>query len=289
MSYESLELQDHVSLISHRPRSLLRAMITIPNPPESLDTKIDAQYSSVGELDILPTELLFFVLQALDLKSISRVSRVSRRGNVIVKSLAAYRNLLDKAPEALVALSQTKLLGVHSVTQLQDTLRSDRCATCPEYGTYLFLPTCERCCWECLCINPAWRVISPGQTARYFGLSQKYLRQLPVMHTIPGRYDISEENSRISHKLVSARMARDLGVLKHGSAEEMAKTVKPHKTGLARVTIRGTSPMTASSAWQRFIFPPFQHQRLLKTYFGVEDVNSRSKNTPTHIRRQVKC
>lgn len=173
MSCESLELQDHVSLLSHRPHILLSAMITIPNPPASLDTEIDTQGSSLGELDILPTEVLFFVLQALDLKSISRVSRVSRRGTVIVKSLAAYRNLLDKAPEALAALSQTKLLGVHSVSQLHDTLRADRCATCSEYGTYLFLPTCERCCWECLCINPAWRVISPGQAARYFGLSKK--------------------------------------------------------------------------------------------------------------------
>lgn len=211
MSYESVKLRDLVSRLSHQPHSLLRATITIPNPPEPLDAEIGTQFSSIGVLDILPTELLYLVLHILDLESISRVSRVSRRGNVIVKSLTAYRDLFNKVPEALAALSQTKLLGVHSTAQLQETLRSDRCATCPEYGTYLFLPTCERCCWECLCVNPARRVISPGQAIRYFGLYKKHLRQLPVMYSIPGRYDISQEDPQTSHKLVSARIARDLG------------------------------------------------------------------------------
>lgn len=289
MSCESLELQDQVSLLSHRPRSLLRAMITIPNPPDSLDTEIDAQRSSVGELDILPTELLFFVLQALDLKSISRVSRVSRRGNVIVKSLAAYRNLLDKAPEALAALSQAKLLGVHSVTQLQDTLRSDRCATCPEYGTYLFLPTCERCCWECLFFNPAWRVISPGQATRYFGLSKKHLRQLPVMHSIPGRYDISQENSRTSHKLVSARMARDLGVLKHGSAEEMAKTVTTYKTGIARATVRFLQRSTTGAPRQDPLAVLDQGNVPPDRFFGMATIHFPSVPTPEIVENGLWC
>lgn len=289
MSYESVELQDHVSLISHRPHILLRAMITIPNPPESLGTEIDARRSSLGQLDILPTELLFFVLQALDLKSISRVSRVSRRGNVIVKSLAAYRNLLDKAPEALAALSQTKLLGVHSVTQLQDTLRSDRCATCPEYGTYLFLPTCERCCWECLYLNPAWRVISPGQAAKYFGLSTKQLRQLPVMHSIPGRYDISQENSRTSHKLVSARMARDLGILKHGSAEEMAKTVTAYKTGTTRITVRFLQRSTTGAFRQDPLSVPDQGNVPPDRFFGMAAIHFPSVPTPEIIENGHWC
>src|SRR5690606_28814019 len=58
------------------------------------------------------------------------------------------------------SLSRTKLLSLHSMIQLRRVLRSDRCECCPEYGAYLFLPTCVRCCWECLNANPSLRAIS---------------------------------------------------------------------------------------------------------------------------------
>ncbi|KAK0648421.1 hypothetical protein B0T16DRAFT_408167 [Cercophora newfieldiana] len=43
----------------------------------------------------------------------------------------------------------TGMIQQHTSLQLHTILRATSCTTCPAYGPFLFLPTCERCCWQC--------------------------------------------------------------------------------------------------------------------------------------------
>lgn len=122
--------------------------------PRNSEANLPNRASSLGILDRLPAELLDEVLGRLDFQSAIRFSRVSFQGRDMLCSLPVFRDVIKHAPHALAALSQTKLLHLHSASELYNALRSERCVLCPEYGAYLFLPACQRCCWHCLRSNP---------------------------------------------------------------------------------------------------------------------------------------
>ncbi|KAI5458181.1 F-box domain-containing protein [Mariannaea sp. PMI_226] len=219
---ENRKPEETLRRFSQQLYHLLDAVITVSSPSK-LSNVMDAnkQRSSIGALDKLPTEILYAVLNTLDLQSISRFSRVSSRGRLVTQSLRSYRTLLNLAPCTVEALSRTGLLSVHSAATLETALRADRCTCCPFYGAFLFLLTCERCCWYCLSYHPSLRAISSRAARRFFCLLPRHIKQLPVLRSIPGRYRISGKDVNTSYSLVSARMARDLGISIHGSKENL--------------------------------------------------------------------
>jgi hypothetical protein len=177
--------------------------------------------SSLGALDALPLELLFCALDYLDLRSLSRLSRGSHRGKSVVDSLPALRDIRDHAPCTFPALRLTGLIHVHSVGTLRATLRSEQCVSCREYGPFLFLPTAERCCCDCLEHNPSLWVIPMFLAMRCFGLTLRQLKRIPIMHAcnittgpIPRR----------GRSLVSVKMAKELSIRMQVSIYENPRT-----------------------------------------------------------------
>ncbi|KAF4958496.1 hypothetical protein FGADI_2420 [Fusarium gaditjirri] len=230
----SPELEALISCASHRPRHLLEAMITIPDTQKPTQPTLAERVSSIGILDRLPPEIIFMLLGMLDIESIASFVRASFRGNTYIKSLQAYRDLVAFAPQTLTALGKAGLLNLHSVTELHAALRTERCASCVEYGAFLFLPTCERCCWECLRHNPSLRVLPPKEAKRYFAVSERHIQRLRTISVIPGNYGISRSPFPRSCRLVSVRAAKELGLMVHGSADRLsqAMTTKCKSAGL---------------------------------------------------------
>ncbi|KAI0483405.1 F-box domain-containing protein [Xylariaceae sp. FL0804] len=222
MSAHSLGPDELISRLSHRPRHLDRAMITIHHPSKPPQCILAHRVSSLGTLSRLPPEIMSILLGMLDVQSIALFSCVSFHGNTFVRAQRAYRDLITFAPRALLALGKTGLASVHPVAKLQAVLRSDECASCNKYGAFLFLPTCERCCWECLRYNPSLRMIPPQDASRFFGLLARHRQQLSVLHVIPGQYSIAAIPAPENCKLLSAKHARDMGLAVHGSAEKIA-------------------------------------------------------------------
>lgn len=229
---EPLESDKLIAHLSHRPSYILDSMITVQDAHNIRPSNLarDSRPSSMGQLDKLPVELLLATLDLLDFQSLSRLSRVSLHARSTVHSLPAWRDLMDHAPQALKALGLTQLLSLHSVASLRTALRSELCASCPEFGAYLFLPTCSRCCWECSFHNAALRVVPPTRAGRIFGLSEEHLGELPVMVTIPGiygrygRYDDERLTTEtLSHEVVSVKAAKELGLAVHGSMENIVR------------------------------------------------------------------
>ena len=226
MALDGLTMESHIARSSWRPNHVLNSMISIHEsiPPTVLQSS--SKSSSIGFLDNLPAELLQWIFNLLDFRSLSRLAQVCHGARGVVGSLPAYRDLVKHASKALIALSRTKLITFHSAASIYAVLHSENCLSCQNYGPFLFLPTCERCCYECLHRDRSLRVI-PSQTARMcFGVSPKDLRRIPAMLSIPGTYSVGHGvTRRKSTKLVSLKQAKELGIAVHGSEEAMSAFV----------------------------------------------------------------
>ncbi|KAF4993949.1 hypothetical protein FDECE_13267 [Fusarium decemcellulare] len=266
-------------------------MITISEPLKPMEANIQDRPSSLGILDRLPAELLHGVLSELDFRSMTRFSRGSIRARNMLQSLPAYRDLMNHAPQAVAALGQTKLIHLHSASELLAALRTECCATCLEYGAYLFLPTCERCCWQCLRSNLTRRVISPTAAGRIFALLPKMVQQLPVMFSIPGAYGVARKPAQAPHKLVSVSAAKKLAMSIHGSVVNLIEvSVRRKSTGPTAYTTRYLEAAFLDSTTDSDpLMMPDQGGIGVDPYFGMASIPFPSLPTPDVVDTGLWC
>lgn len=230
MSHQGTDTEALVARLSHQPQDLLRSVITISDPPSPPAAIPHAQGwppppPSLGALDMLPAELLHEVLVRLDPQSLARLSRTCRGASALLHlpdSFAPYARLLAHAGEALAALAGTGLIHVHPISDLDAALRSQACGTCGGgYGPFLFLPTCERCCWQCLQSSRDRLVVPPGVACKALGLAPDEVARkgVPLMQSIPGRYGIRQLHADRPVALVAVAQALELAVSRHGGSE----------------------------------------------------------------------
>ncbi|KAG8668322.1 hypothetical protein FPOAC1_007701 [Fusarium poae] len=195
----------------------------IPAKPSTL--RQEHPLAPLGLLDTMPVELLSLVLNYLDFQSLSRLSRVSFRGKIVVESLLSYKQVMQHAPKVLTALTKTNLISLYSASLVLQTLRTSRCVSCFDFGAFLYLPTCERVCLECLYQNRGLWMITIATAKKCFGLSQRQIQTIPIMRNIPGTYSVRtlEKTHRRVNQLVSVRHAKQLGLDVHGSLETLAQ------------------------------------------------------------------
>lgn len=209
-----------ISELSHRPRWLLDGGIRVPLAPGFSSTRRNSDTSSLGCLSKLPLELLHLVCNSLDFQSLSRLSRVSIGGKIVLESFRPYRAIMSHAPQSLRALGKTLLIQYHTAATLYAAITSQNCASCGEYGPFLFLPTCQRCCYECLHNNQSLWVVPKALAKKCFHLAPQHLREIPTMRSIPGKYRIGHGITRRRPlRLVSVRAAKMAAITVHGTID----------------------------------------------------------------------
>ncbi|KAH8160954.1 hypothetical protein CIB48_g7290 [Xylaria polymorpha] len=251
-STASLLGRAHITAHLSREELGLHGMIRKIPPATPSSIRRESLRSSLGSLDILPTEILLLTLDLLDFQSLSRISRVSLKGKAVVENLPAYREMMEHAPQTLAALGQTRLLSYHSSSLLRQTLRSAKCVSCClEFGGFLFLPTCERVCFQCLHENRALWVMTRAEAKRCFRLTDKQFKIIPTLYSIPGTYNVRLQISRrrIS-RLVSAKQAKQLAIQIHGSIETSPELNPLHRPR--------TTPLKEFWKFKRFIEAPLE-------------------------------
>ncbi|RSL68918.1 hypothetical protein CEP54_002504 [Fusarium duplospermum] len=184
------------------------------------------QMQSLGMLDTLPPEILISILEYLDFQSLCRLTLVCLRGKLVVESMRAYREVRIFAGNVLAALGKTRLLKYHSVALLQQMLRSSKCASCFDFGGFLFLPTCEKVCFECLYHNQGLHMMTLNTAKKCFDLTDRQLKSIPTLFSIPGTYNVRNHITRKRvFRLVCVKQAKQLALQVHGSPESVAKII----------------------------------------------------------------
>lgn len=215
---ESLTDEEILSRYAYTPERIKTGMIGVSSAPLLPPTRQCQGVRSLGQLDSLPIELLHLVLDQLDFLSLARLACTTRRGQELVASLPTYHLVRRHAPQTLAALSAMSILHLHSASLLQEALHSSECSCCGNFGAFLFLMSCERCCFQCISFKPALWVLPRPDAGKCFNLSAKLLNSLPSARSLPGKYCVVFGISRARPlRLVSVRAAKKLALQVHGS------------------------------------------------------------------------
>lgn len=217
-----------IELLAYQPRHIMNGMIKPDKTatPTSI-TRRPADSASLGRLDYLPLELLHRISGLLDFQSLSRISRTCLRGKDVIYSVPEYRDMIRHAPQVLAALGQTLLIRYHSAMAVHAILLSATCVSCGDYGPFCFLPTLERCCFECLWRNQSLWVVPISTAARCFDMPTSVVECTPVTRSLPGQYYVRHY---VSHhtptEFVSVRAVKQLAIEAHEGEGHMAQMLQ---------------------------------------------------------------
>ena len=174
---------------------------------------------TLGDLDVLPIEMLNAALQFSDLHTLSEFSHVNRQAKEVVDGFIPYKLIKTLAPHLLVVLTRTEVVSHFTVGQVVDVLCSKSCSICGRFGTYLWIPDCIRCCFSCLHYSPNLMPMSKKDAKAAFGLSERELSKVPIMYTLPGRYTPHCGLYKRRRWLLSRETARNIALEIHGGEE----------------------------------------------------------------------
>ncbi|GKU21720.1 unnamed protein product [Fusarium langsethiae] len=111
----------------------------------------------------LPPEIITNISLLLDVKSFHCFRNASRQTRAIVNGIPQYRQVAHHGFEGIKALARTGLSHHVTYKDLHQALITEECMLCGEFGGLLFLPTCTRCCYNCLREEPELAVIESFQ------------------------------------------------------------------------------------------------------------------------------
>ncbi|KAH9928064.1 uncharacterized protein B0H18DRAFT_859191, partial [Fomitopsis serialis] len=157
------------------------------------------------ELGKFPLELLSLIVQYTDLLSISSLRLVNRRTRLIVDESVPYKFLVRHIPNTLASLNSADASQHFTVAQLYSTLCARTCAFCNDFGTYLWVPECVRCCFNCLNESPHLMPLIESDAKMLFGVTKKALSGVPSMLSLPGTYGMVDLYNGRRFRLYSQR------------------------------------------------------------------------------------
>ncbi len=165
----------------------------------------------------------------LDAQSVPYFACVCFKGAMLVRSHLQYQDLRQYAPQALAALAMTETASLHSVRRLHAALRSERCALCPEFGFFLFLPTGERCCEKCLRSSSHCEMIDIEDARQGFLLSDSQLGQLTILGVPPRTFWVERKANWGDLRIVRKQAARELALTLWPRAWKESEAPPPHQ------------------------------------------------------------
>ena len=210
--FDETVLCKHVAQPSHRSEDG-----TPPHPSSSSPPPPPrAPVATLGDLGQLPLELVSFVVQYTDLRSVSRLRLVNRRSCLIVDDSIPYKFLVRQIPDTIASLKWADAWQHLTIHDLYSTLCKPTCMFCKDLGTYLWILEGVRCCFNCLYETPHLMALIESDAKALFGVSKTALANIPSMLTLPGTYGIVELHHGRRFRLYSQNHVVQAAVAHHG-------------------------------------------------------------------------
>ena len=143
-------------------------------------------------------------------------------------------------PRRLTVLGLTRVLSHHPATLLKQALHSEKWAGCPDFGSHLFLPTCERACYECLDPNEVFRVSNTSLARDCFHLTEEQLSRILIIYNALDRYILAGPG-HATKRITSSRWRQ----VKHQGLEIYG--LAGRVMGLTREWLEGTMELVSRS------------------------------------------
>lgn len=148
----------------------------------------------LGVIDKLPLEIQQIILSSIDLQTLTDFCRVNRRARQVVDSIPEYSSIIRHSPDALHAALGIETARYFTCADLWQALTSRNCAGCGAFGSHIYLLTCKRICFKCLCREKRSLLLTSAEASRCFALDKASLEEVRSMHSIRGRYSPSRRN-----------------------------------------------------------------------------------------------
>lgn len=153
----------------------------LPHKPKRIPIEPDTVTSSPGTLSALPAEIMFQVMNYLDLPSAENLGQTCRAARYLLESHPGYKTLQRFVPPLRKGYIFCGLSSGNSLKELEAELHYPYCRACGHHGTELFLPLGERVCHNCVLRSPSFWCIAVPDAMAAFCLSEAQVRQLPIM------------------------------------------------------------------------------------------------------------
>ena len=141
--------------------------------------------ASLGDLDVVPLDILTAILLLIDLRTIYAIRRVNQYAMALVDSVLEYRHLVAYAPNVLRGVLACGTDGDLTIKALHDALKERHCQLirepyysnqrCGNAGQYICILTGERRCCHC--------IYSTAGAARFCPLVAKEATQILSLTT----------------------------------------------------------------------------------------------------------
>lgn len=188
------ELDEAFRLLS-RPFSLNRAFARPPpgEPPTTVFQTLgsSAPVSKLGQLGLLPLELMSNVCLGLDISSAFSFSQVSRHAREAISSVREFRLAGKYATGCLWVFLNTQVASHVDITAFYSALTTRSCSFCDQFGFLLSIPTVQRCCLRCFQRETKLQPSYLSELTRgVIGIPSASIikRDYPVLRTIPNSY-----------------------------------------------------------------------------------------------------
>ena len=204
-----------------------------------------APTANLGDLGVLPLELLQALLAQLDLRSLSDFRLVNRRAAEVVGSIPQYKVVTTHAPNVLRGILSIRTGRWITCEMLYDSLCTANCQVCGDFAGYLYILTCERVCFLCLSEDVRYLPLQTDRAIRKFGLNHDIIDTIPHMKSVPGKYSPMERKSSKTLGLVDYESAHRAGIAFHGSRKAMVQ----HVSTLAAQEMRQCNNWQRAAPW----------------------------------------
>lgn len=144
-----------------------------------ITTELDFRPHGTDQLDRLPREMQFQILQHCDFRTLTRLMRTSFKWLDMTLCLPSYHEVLHHCRVLIAKVHRLGTITRFSLSHFQRLLRSTRCESCGNFGSYIFPVTCQRCCWICSKLNPAFWVMTRNSIEDCFALPWPNSLELP--------------------------------------------------------------------------------------------------------------
>lgn len=147
--------------------------------------------ADLGYLECLPRELLVLFLEQFDLVSYFRFRQLNRRARIISTESRKYKLVANHGLEGLRAQLRSGLGLFFTIGELYRPLITRDYELCGNFGGFVWLFDCKRCCIECIRYSPrlaVWTLEEDEVQCRELSLEDL---GSSIIRTVPSLYSFS--------------------------------------------------------------------------------------------------